>query len=116
MQTSFASMVSHWKLNGTGQRYTHFSQELFITEKLCLSLIFISQAQIQIGRLHCLYPWWEDAAVSFMTSGGYNVTSLIKKVTSFIIEKNKCILVLLQATQKIVSAGFTEDTDSMGRG
>ncbi|KAJ0256943.1 Alpha/beta-Hydrolases superfamily protein [Hirschfeldia incana] len=34
-----------------------------------------------IGRLHCLYPWWEDAAVSFMTSGGYNVTSLIKKVS-----------------------------------
>ncbi|CAA7039325.1 unnamed protein product [Microthlaspi erraticum] len=35
----------------------------------------------KIGRLHCLYPWWEDAAVSFMTSGGYNVTSLIKQVT-----------------------------------
>ncbi|KAF3587928.1 hypothetical protein F2Q69_00026617 [Brassica cretica] len=35
----------------------------------------------KIGRLHCLYPWWEDAAVSFMTSGGYNVTSLIKKVS-----------------------------------
>ncbi|ESQ47313.1 hypothetical protein EUTSA_v10028024mg, partial [Eutrema salsugineum] len=34
----------------------------------------------KIGRLHCLYPWWEDATVSFMTSGGYNVTSLIKKV------------------------------------
>ncbi|XP_010495613.1 PREDICTED: uncharacterized protein LOC104772728 [Camelina sativa] len=35
----------------------------------------------KIGRLHCLYPWWEDATVSFMTSGGYNVTSLIKKVS-----------------------------------
>ncbi|CAN7040792.1 unnamed protein product [Brassica oleracea var. botrytis] len=35
----------------------------------------------KIGRLHCLYPWWEDAAVSFMTSGGYNITSLIKKVS-----------------------------------
>ncbi|CAH8391591.1 unnamed protein product [Eruca vesicaria subsp. sativa] len=35
----------------------------------------------KIGRLHCLYPWWEDAAVSFMISGGYNVTSLIKKVS-----------------------------------
>ncbi|KAK7251938.1 hypothetical protein RIF29_35563 [Crotalaria pallida] len=33
-----------------------------------------------IGRLHCLLPWWEDATVDFMTSGGYNVASQIKKV------------------------------------
>ncbi|XP_047318275.1 uncharacterized hydrolase YugF-like isoform X3 [Impatiens glandulifera] len=33
-----------------------------------------------VGRLHCLLPWWEDATVSFMTSGGYNVSSQIKKV------------------------------------
>eukprot|EP00262_Sarcandra_glabra_P003525 TRINITY_DN14263_c0_g1_i1.p1 TRINITY_DN14263_c0_g1~~TRINITY_DN14263_c0_g1_i1.p1 ORF type:complete len:368 (+),score=36.70 TRINITY_DN14263_c0_g1_i1:83-1105(+) len=33
-----------------------------------------------VGRLHCLLPWWEDATVAFMSSGGYNVSSLIKKV------------------------------------
>ncbi|KAF3444856.1 hypothetical protein FNV43_RR14549 [Rhamnella rubrinervis] len=33
-----------------------------------------------VGRLHCLLPWWKDATVSFMNSGGYNVTSLIKQV------------------------------------
>ncbi|KAL9246329.1 hypothetical protein vseg_019876 [Gypsophila vaccaria] len=35
---------------------------------------------MNIGRLHCLYPWWEDASVDFMTSGGYNVVSLIRQV------------------------------------
>ncbi|KMT08944.1 hypothetical protein BVRB_6g136590 isoform A [Beta vulgaris subsp. vulgaris] len=35
---------------------------------------------MNIGRLHCLYPWWEDAAVNFMTSGGYNVVPLINQV------------------------------------
>ncbi|KAK9676025.1 hypothetical protein RND81_11G048800 [Saponaria officinalis] len=35
---------------------------------------------MNIGRLHCLYPWWEDATVDFMTSGGYNVVSLIRQV------------------------------------
>ncbi|KAL0296853.1 UNVERIFIED_CONTAM: hypothetical protein Sradi_6737400 [Sesamum radiatum] len=34
----------------------------------------------QIGRLHCLLPWWEDATVDFMISGGYNVSADIKKV------------------------------------
>ncbi|KAL2233507.1 uncharacterized protein LOC105156493 [Sesamum indicum] len=33
-----------------------------------------------IGRLHCLLPWWEDATVDFMISGGYNVSPDIKKV------------------------------------
>ncbi|KAK7317937.1 hypothetical protein RJT34_02579 [Clitoria ternatea] len=33
-----------------------------------------------IGRLHCLLPWWEDATVDFMNSGGYNVASQIEKV------------------------------------
>ncbi|XXG55568.1 hypothetical protein AAC387_Pa03g3210 [Persea americana] len=33
-----------------------------------------------VGRLHCLLPWWEDATVDFMASGGYNVSSQIKKV------------------------------------
>ncbi|XP_050238946.2 alpha/beta hydrolase domain-containing protein VTE7 [Mercurialis annua] len=35
---------------------------------------------MKVGRLHCLYPWWEDATVNFMTSGGYSVISQIKKV------------------------------------
>ncbi|KAK9272536.1 hypothetical protein L1049_002909 [Liquidambar formosana] len=33
-----------------------------------------------VGRLHCLLPWWEDATVNFMKSGGYNVVDQIKKV------------------------------------
>ncbi|KVH96192.1 Alpha/beta hydrolase fold-1 [Cynara cardunculus var. scolymus] len=27
----------------------------------------------RIGRLHCLLPWWDEATVDFMNSGGYNV-------------------------------------------
>ncbi|XP_021998352.1 1-acylglycerol-3-phosphate O-acyltransferase ABHD5 isoform X2 [Helianthus annuus] len=33
-----------------------------------------------IGRLHTLLPWWEDATVDFMNSGGYNVTAQIPKI------------------------------------
>ncbi|XP_073055003.1 alpha/beta hydrolase domain-containing protein VTE7-like isoform X3 [Primulina eburnea] len=33
-----------------------------------------------IGRLHCLLPWWEDATVDFMISGGYNVSSYVQHV------------------------------------
>ncbi|KAI6686355.1 hypothetical protein NL676_032268 [Syzygium grande] len=33
-----------------------------------------------VGRLHCQYPWWEDASVDFMLSGGYNVTDKINQV------------------------------------
>ncbi|KAK2631478.1 hypothetical protein EUGRSUZ_L02857 [Eucalyptus grandis] len=33
-----------------------------------------------VGRLHCLLPWWKDASVSFMRSGGYNVVDQIKEV------------------------------------
>ncbi|KAF8399588.1 hypothetical protein HHK36_015456 [Tetracentron sinense] len=33
-----------------------------------------------VGRLHCLLPWWEDATVDFMISGGYNVSTHIKQV------------------------------------
>ncbi|XP_048327251.2 alpha/beta hydrolase domain-containing protein VTE7 isoform X2 [Ziziphus jujuba] len=33
-----------------------------------------------VGRLHSLMPWWEDATVSFMKSGGYNVKAQIKQV------------------------------------
>lgn len=35
---------------------------------------------MKVGRLHCLMPWWREATLSFMASGGYNVTSLIKQV------------------------------------
>lgn len=34
----------------------------------------------RIGRLHCLLPWWEDATVDFMNSGGYNVSAQINQV------------------------------------
>lgn len=34
----------------------------------------------QVGRLHCLMPGWADATVSFMLSGGYNVTNTISQV------------------------------------
>ncbi|GAB4829050.1 Alpha/beta hydrolase domain-containing protein vte7, variant 3 [Ancistrocladus abbreviatus] len=33
------------------------------------------------GRLHCFFPWWADATVDFMKSGGYDVIPLIKQVT-----------------------------------
>ncbi|KAH1264745.1 putative hydrolase YugF [Glycine soja] len=33
-----------------------------------------------VGRLHCFLPWWDDATVDFMTSGGYSVAPLIGKV------------------------------------
>lgn len=63
-----------------------------LVSKLALNLIFSFKLQSQIGRLHCLYPWWEDATVSFMTSGGYNVTSLIKKVLCIVVQ---CLLLFL---------------------
>ncbi|XP_052172808.1 uncharacterized protein LOC127788502 [Diospyros lotus] len=34
----------------------------------------------KVGRLHCLLPWWEDATVNYMLSGGYNVVAQIKQV------------------------------------
>ncbi|KAK9114405.1 hypothetical protein Syun_021202 [Stephania yunnanensis] len=36
--------------------------------------------QLRVGRLHCLFPWWEDATVDFMISGGYNVVCQIKQI------------------------------------
>ncbi|KAF6171393.1 hypothetical protein GIB67_009534 [Kingdonia uniflora] len=33
-----------------------------------------------VGRLHCLLPWWEDATVDFMVSGGYNVGEQIEQI------------------------------------
>lgn len=53
----------------------------------------------QVGRLHCLLPWWEDATVDFMINGGYNVVSLIKQVLKnneigYGALQSACILVL----------------------
>ncbi|XP_059648769.1 alpha/beta hydrolase domain-containing protein VTE7 [Cornus florida] len=33
-----------------------------------------------VGRLHCLLPWWENATINFMNSGGYDVSSQIEQV------------------------------------
>uniref|UniRef100_A0A0E0LMZ8 AB hydrolase-1 domain-containing protein n=1 Tax=Oryza punctata TaxID=4537 RepID=A0A0E0LMZ8_ORYPU len=41
---------------------------------------------VQIGRLHCLLPWWEDTLVDFMMNGGYNVLNQINQV------KHKCLI------------------------
>lgn len=35
---------------------------------------------MKVARLHCLLPWWEDATVNYILSGGYNVVNQIKKV------------------------------------
>lgn len=35
---------------------------------------------MNVGRLHCLMPGWADATVSFMMSGGYNVSAAIPQV------------------------------------
>ncbi|MCD7469589.1 hypothetical protein HAX54_008729 [Datura stramonium] len=48
-----------------------------------------------IGRLHCLLPWWEDATVNFMISGGYNVIDQIEHV------KHKTLIILGEDDQII---------------
>ncbi|XP_042453270.1 uncharacterized hydrolase YugF-like isoform X1 [Zingiber officinale] len=35
---------------------------------------------MNVGRLHCLLPWWEDATVDFMLSGGYDVKNYIQEI------------------------------------
>ncbi|GFP90406.1 uncharacterized hydrolase yugf [Phtheirospermum japonicum] len=50
-----------------------------------------------VGRLHCLLPWWEDATVNFMLSGGYNVTGQIKRV-------NQKTLLICGERDKIVNS------------
>ncbi|RZC58506.1 hypothetical protein C5167_005817 [Papaver somniferum] len=42
-------------------------------------LISFTSPYAVIGRLHCLLPWWEDATVDFMISGGYNVCQQIQQ-------------------------------------
>ncbi|KMZ70143.1 Hydrolase, alpha/beta fold family protein [Zostera marina] len=36
--------------------------------------------RMNVGRLHCRLPWWKDATVDFMLSGGYNVSAQIEKI------------------------------------
>ncbi|XP_027077861.2 alpha/beta hydrolase domain-containing protein VTE7-like isoform X1 [Coffea arabica] len=50
-----------------------------------------------VGRLHCLLPWWEDATVNYMLSGGYNVVNQIKQV-------NKKVLVIWGECDNIVNS------------
>ncbi|KAI3976733.1 hypothetical protein MKX01_008591 [Papaver californicum] len=49
---------------------------------LCFNGISFNSAidWTSIGRLHCLLPWWEDATVDFMISGGYNVCQQIPQI------------------------------------
>ncbi|KAI5016017.1 hypothetical protein ZWY2020_005749 [Hordeum vulgare] len=63
-------------------------------KKIPDALIFFDW--VQIGHLHCRLPWWEDATVDFMLSGGYNVISEIKQV------EHKC-LVLWGEDDEIIS-------------
>ncbi|VVA39259.1 PREDICTED: alpha/beta [Prunus dulcis] len=54
----------------------------FYVNFLCFSGISLSTNLdwTNVGRLHCLFPWWEDATVDFMMSGGYNVSAQIEQV------------------------------------
>ncbi|MBA0614480.1 hypothetical protein Godav_014775 [Gossypium davidsonii] len=61
-----------------------------------------------VGRLHCHMPWWKDATVNFMVSGGYNVVSKIKQV------KQKT-LIICGENDKIVSNQLAmADTNTLG--
>ncbi|KAJ3697967.1 hypothetical protein LUZ61_001672 [Rhynchospora tenuis] len=53
----------------------------------------------RVGQLHCHLPWWKEATVGFMRSGGYNVVDLIKQV------KQKT-LIIWGEDDKIVSKEF----------
>ena len=35
---------------------------------------------LQVGRLHCLVPTWEDSSVSFLKSGGFVMSSKVAQV------------------------------------
>ncbi|XP_068654426.1 alpha/beta hydrolase domain-containing protein VTE7 isoform X2 [Aristolochia californica] len=47
---------------------------------------------MNVGRLHCLLPWWEDATINFMLSGGYDVSSLLKQESLIIWGENDQII------------------------
>ncbi|CAI0463124.1 unnamed protein product [Linum tenue] len=63
-------------------------------EKLPLST---SIDWMNIGRLHCMYDWWADATVNFMSSGGYDVACLIPKI-------NQKTLIIWGEDDKIISS------------
>ncbi|CAI0463146.1 unnamed protein product [Linum tenue] len=63
-------------------------------EKLPLST---SIDWMNIGRLHCMYDWWADATVTFMSSGGYDVACLIPKI-------NQKTLIIWGEDDKIISS------------
>ncbi|XP_049934710.1 uncharacterized protein LOC116257619 isoform X3 [Nymphaea colorata] len=54
-----------------------------------------------VGSLHCLLPWWEDATVDFMLSGGYNVISQINQVT-------QKTLIIWGEDDRIISTEFAQ--------
>ncbi|KAH9329778.1 hypothetical protein KI387_001886, partial [Taxus chinensis] len=54
-----------------------------------------------VGRLHCLLPCWEDAAVDFMLSGGYKVAAHIKEI-------EKKTLVIWGDNDKIISKEYAK--------
>ncbi|XP_022858526.1 uncharacterized protein LOC111379402 [Olea europaea var. sylvestris] len=47
---------------------------------------------MNVGRLHCFLPWWEDATVDFMLSGGYNVSGQIKQVIGNTLATSPCLM------------------------
>ncbi|CAL8095251.1 unnamed protein product [Prunus armeniaca] len=77
------TLSSPFLWNFFGQVYLLKSLPLrFYVNFLCFSGISLSTSLdwTNVGRLHCLFPWWEDATVDFMMSGGYNVSAQIEQV------------------------------------
>ncbi|KAF3788252.1 2-hydroxy-6-oxononadienedioate/2-hydroxy-6-oxononatrienedioate hydrolase [Nymphaea thermarum] len=54
-----------------------------------------------VSLLHCLLPWWDDATVDFMLSGGYNIIADINQV------KQKT-LIIWGEDDRIISSKFAK--------
>ncbi|CAN6477215.1 unnamed protein product [Victoria cruziana] len=54
-----------------------------------------------VSLLHCLLPWWDDATVDFMLSGGYNVIADINQV-------EQKALIIWGEDDKIISSKFAK--------
>ncbi|CAL9081205.1 unnamed protein product [Musa acuminata var. zebrina] len=54
----------------------------FYANSLALNKVSLQSSwdSMNVGRLHCLQPWWEDATVDFMLSGGYDVRNHVKQI------------------------------------
>ncbi|URD74500.1 alpha/beta hydrolase fold [Musa troglodytarum] len=54
----------------------------FYVNSLALNNVSLQSSwdSMNAGRLHCLQPWWEDATVDFMLSGGYDVQNHVKQI------------------------------------